>query len=204
MNTNTSESGQTDRRKYIDTDAFFNEQYGAVPLNILPGEYESGKEDKDMIVATIGSGVAVSIYDKDLHIGGLAYVLLPEEMIQAFPHFDQCDPALIRASTKPIDDCIGALKRMGAGKGRIRIRLTGGANMPGDDKDRGTKNYIFVKEYLTRKGLVVMSEDLSGEYLRRVHFFPSSGRAVRRTLRRKSDFIEMAKDEEAFHNKHGA
>lgn len=191
-----------ERRKSSNTDAYFNAQFGAEPLYIEPGEFDNSASPEEMIVATIGSGVGVSIYDKGLHVGGLAYVLMPDDMIKTFPHFDSCDPQLIRAVTKPIENCIGAMKRAGAGKNRIRIRLTGGTTLPGDELDRGTKNYIFVKEYLTRKGLVIMSEDLAGPYIRRVHFFPATGRSVRRTLRRMSDYKEMQEKEQAFHNKH--
>lgn len=187
-----------ERRQHSDHDAYFNAQFGAKPFYIEPGQFDSGDSIEKMIVATIGSGVGVSIYDKDLHVGGLAYILMPEEMVQSFPHFEKCDRAMMLAVTKPIDDCLGALKRMGAGKNRIRIRLMGGTSLPDDPLDRGTKNYIFVKEYLTRKGLVIMSEDLAGPYIRRVHFFPASGRAVRRTLRREEDYSDMVKVEGAF------
>lgn len=184
-----------ERRTHIDCDSYFNTQFGAKPVYIKPGEHGSGDSMEEMIVATIGSGVAVSIYDKDLHVGGLAYVLMPENMVKAFPHFDACSEKIVQEVTKPIDDLLGALKRLGAGKNRIRIRLIGGTSLPGDEMDQGTKNYIFVKEYLARKGLSIMSEDMAGPYVRRVHFFPTSGRSVRRTLRRKEDYVGMHEDE---------
>ena len=142
---NQNNGRDSERRKYQDYDAYFNAQFGAKPIYIRPGEHESGDNMGEMIVATIGSGVGVSIYDKDLHIGGLAYVLMPEEMMRSFPHFKDCDPEMIKAVTKPIDECLGALKRLGAGKNRIRIRLVGGTSLPDDPLDQGTKNYIFVR-----------------------------------------------------------
>ena len=57
--------------------------------------------------------------------------------------------------------------------------------------DAGTKNYIFVREYIARKGLGILNEDLGGTYVRRVHFFPATGRTVRMVLRRASDFAAI-------------
>lgn len=184
-----------ERRHNNDHNEYFNAQFGAKPTYIGPGETYCGSAAGEMVVATIASGIGVSIYDKDLQVGGLAYVLLPDDMVDAFPHFDACHPDMVKAAAQSIDSCISGLKNLGAGKNRIRIRLTGGTSLPNDNLDRGTKNYIFVKEYLARRGLVIMSEDLSGPYIRRVHFFPSSGRSVRRILRRQGDYVDMHENE---------
>jgi chemotaxis receptor (MCP) glutamine deamidase CheD len=128
----------------------------------------------------------------------MAYLLIPDVILESFPALDHVDPALFDRAFKPLDNCIAQMKRMGAGKNRIRIRVMGGTSYQGDEVDRGTKNYILVKDYLAKKNLIVMSEDLNGPYLRRVHFFPHSGRAVRRILRRKSDFASIHEDENNF------
>jgi chemotaxis protein CheD len=84
------------------------------------------------------------------------------------------------------------MKKRGAGKHRIQMRLIGGGRIPGDSpEDAGTKNYIFVREYVSRKGLSILNEDLGGIYVRRVHFFPTTGRAVRMVLRRDGDFTAI-------------
>lgn len=184
-----------DRRIATDHDAYFNAQFGASPVYVEPGEFVCGEDIDRMLVATIGTGVAVTIHDKDLHIGGLAYLLIPDSVLQSFPNIDEKADQDLRKAFKPLDDCINKMKQMGAGKNRIRIRVMGGTSYNDDTMDRGTKNYIIVKERLARKGLVIMSEDLSGPYVRRIHFFPTSGRAVRRVLRRDSDYAAMHEDE---------
>lgn len=192
---------EMERRLAQSHDEYFNAQFDAVPTYVEPGQYTCGQNLEEMLVATIGSGIAVTIHDKDLHIGGLAYLLIPDCVLEKFPNITDMDDALIKEAFKPLDDCIHEMKRMGAGKARIRIRVMGGTTYNDDTMDRGTKNYVFVKEYLTKKGLIVMSEDLAGPYIRRIHFFPASGRAVRRVLRRQSDYADIHEDETRYQSK---
>jgi len=58
-----------------------------------------------------------------------------------------------------------------------------------------------VREYLTRKGLSIMNEDLGGHYVRRVHFFPTTGRSVRWMLRRDHDYEDVLSEEMRFQEK---
>lgn len=192
---------EMERRVAQDHNEYFNSQFSAVPTYVEPGQFVCGANIDEMLVATIGTGIAVTIHDKDLHIGGLAYLLVPDRILREFPDFREDDREILEKAFKPLDDCIAEMKRMGAGKTRIRIRVMGGTSYHEDSLDRGTKNYIFVKEYLTKKGLVVMSEDLAGPYIRRIHFFPTTGRAVRRVLRRESDYADIHEDETRYQEK---
>lgn len=197
---NPDHKSAQERRIVSDHDAYFNSASdGDAHAHYLsPGDTMFGDKNNQMIVATLGSGVLISIYDVDMHFGACGYVLLSDEMLESFPYFDKADPAILEAAFAPIDACIGTMKSKGAGKNRIRIRLNGGAQIRGDSDDKGTKNYVFVREYLTRKGLSIMNEDLGGQYVRRVHFFPTTGRSVRWMLRRDHDFDDIAAAESGY------
>ena len=194
------EQSLQDRRVVGDHDSYFNmaADSNAEAYYLKPGQTMFGDQNNQMIVATLGSGVLISVYDVDMHFGACGYVLLSDEILQSFPNFDNADPELLKAAFKPIEGCIGAMKRKGAGKNRIRIRLNGGAQIKGNSDDKGTKIYVFVREYLTRKGLTIMNEDLGGHYVRRVHFFPTTGRSVRWMLRRDHDYEDILSTEAAF------
>lgn len=183
-----------ERRTQDDFDAHFNAEFGAEPYYLEPGQSGCGDSAGEMLVATVGAGIVVTIHDRELGIGAMAYILIPDAVLDAFPHMDGAAADLLAEAFEPLESCIGQLKRLGAGKNRIRIRVMGGAST-GDGRDSGTKNYILVKNYLKDKNLVVMSEDMNGHYLRRIHFFPHSGRAVKKILRRKSDFSSLRTDE---------
>jgi chemotaxis protein CheD len=170
-------------------DTYFNSQFDAKALYLQPGQVLCGDDGGVMYVAKVGSGVLATMHDTELKIGAMCYVLIPPQMLETFPHFEKADPEWRQAALGPLEECVAEMKKRGAGKHRIQIRLIGGGTLPGQGTiDAGTKNYIFVREYITRKGLHILNEDLGGSYVRRVHFFPATGRAVRLMLRRASDF----------------
>lgn len=190
-----------ERRQITDHDVYFNSQFSEKPLYVEPGGIECLQKREDMLVATVGNGLLMVVHDPELKIGAMAYTLLPEPVLEAFPFFAKADPKLVKQALKPIDECINALKRAGAGKSRIRVRLLGGMRMLDDSQDHGTKNMVFVQEYLARKGISLLNADLGGPLIRRVHFFPMTGRMVRFMLRRQSDFAEVKKLEAAYNKK---
>ena len=190
-----------ERRITRDHDAYFNAQFDAMPVYVEPGDSTCTERKDEMLVATVASGVLLAIYDPELKLGALGYVLLPDIILENFPFLDQADKDLVDKAFEPIEDCIGELKRRGAAKNRIRIRLFGGVIRQGDPEDRGLKNSVFVQEYLFRKGLPVFNADIGGPHIRRVHFFPFTGRAVRRLLKRQDDLAEVQALERDFNKK---
>lgn len=197
-NQNINLSASQDRRAALDSDAYFNAEFGVKPFFLGPGEFSCCKGSEEMIVATVGSGMAVSIHERESSIGGMAYLLVPDCAVSVFPDMNAIQSGVMQKVFQPLEDCIEKMRQMGASGGNIRIRLMGGTDYAGDSMERGMKNYVFVREYLNRKGLVLMSEDIHGSYLRRIHFFPSTGRAVRRILRRKEDFASLQEEESGY------
>lgn len=184
-----------ERRAVVDHDSYFNAQFNARPAYVEPRAFLCPAGDDEMLVAQVGSGVIVGACDPELKIGAAGYVLLPAALLSAFPFFGQTDPEILNEAAQPIEGVIAALKKRGAGKGRIRIRLAGGAALEGMRDDTGIKNAVFVREYLARKGLSVTFDDTGGACVRRVHYFPATGRTVSRILRREEDTLQMQETE---------
>ncbi len=196
--------GGSDRREHNDSAQYFDTLFEEDAVYLDPGQSAWSDKHSDMIIGTVGAGVIVSAHDTNLHIGAAGYVLLPQNILDAFPYFDDVDPDLMAQALAPIEDCINHMKRQGGGKNRIWMRLMGGGALPDQDEDVGIKNYVFAREYITRKGLSVLNEDLGGQYVRRVHFFPSTGRAVRLMLRRTDDFESIINTERSFQKQYKA
>ena len=197
----TPESPDGQERRHHDYEAYFNSQFEAEPVYIDPGHVRIADDDEEMLVATVGSGVLLAIYDQELKLGVMGYVILPDSVLEHFPFLDQADETLVAKAFEPIEKCISIMKKHGAGKTRIKIRLFGGVIRGDDEQDRGLKNTVFVQEYLFRKGLPVFNADIGGPFIRRVHFFPTTGRAVRCLLKRKSDFSNIEAVESEFNKK---
>ena len=187
-----------ERREAGDHDAYFNAQFDARPVYVEPGAVKFAQDKGEMLVATVGSGIVLSLYDQELKFSALAYILLPEPVLACFPFLDRADQALVRKAFAPIEGCIAGMKKRGAGKSRIRIRLFGGLIHPDDPDERGLKNTVFVREYLFHKGLQVFNADIGGPLIRRVHFLPTTGRAVRCMLKRRGDYLDIRALETGF------
>lgn len=193
-----AKSEKTERRLILDSDQYFNAQYKALPVQFDPGDVRCSDSDKEMFVAFLGTGVAVTLFERDLRIGAACYTLLPAEVVRDFPDYKDAREKVLDKVCAPVLGAINEMKKRGAGKNRIITRLFGGTALPGDTLDAGTKNYILVREYLHRKGLKIINEDLGGPFLRRLYFFPESGRAMRCMLRRAEDFERIAEIEKRF------
>lgn len=188
-------SFENDCRRITHTEEAFDEKMDRKSIFLNPGGSHCLDSDHEMIVSVVGAGVCMTIFDEKLHFGGMACPLITPKMCTDFPKFDHVDDALIAKIVAPIDRVISEMKKNGAAKSRIRIRLFGGANLPDDAHDCGTKNYVFVKEYLKSKQLSVMGEDIGGTDLRRVHFLPNVGSVTRFSLKRTRDFLDLKQAE---------
>lgn len=165
---------------------------------LLPGETCFLNDSSKVMVGVVGAGICITLFDKKLRFGAMVCPLITLQMCEIFPKFDQVGDSIIAKVVAPIDNAISEMKKNGSAKGNVRIRLFGGADLPDDELECGTKNYVFVKEYLKKKQLPVMGEDVGGANRRRVHFSPEVGSVTRLSLRRDSDFDDLKKSEQLY------
>jgi len=128
------------------------------------------------ITTTVGSCIALCMYDPIMRIGGMVHIVLPinpsceeKEMKQKY-----ADTAVMALFT--------ALILEGADKKRIRAKIAGGANMfqKLDLKckalDIGRSNTEMTKEKLAEFHIPLIAEDTGGNYARRIEFDTDSGK----------------------------
>lgn len=176
-----------ERRVHESYHTFFSEKYWQKQHLVSPGDYFCSNSADEILVAETGAGVIVCIYDMDAHVGGLAHVLIPADLVQNFKDKKQHKDKIIEHARAPIEGLVNAMKRNGAGKKRINIRLSGGANIMNDEFDMGLKNAVFAQNEIIDKGLRLITQDIGGENCRRIHFFPYTGRMEKHPLRRDKD-----------------
>ena len=142
MNETSPASPEEDRRKKRDVETYFNALFSEEPLELEPGQAIWSESKDHMIVATVGTGIAVAVHDRDLNLGAVGYVLVPQDVLKSFPDFSKIDSQLIDDLLKPLKDCIEKIKgKEGSARQRVHVRLLGGANLLGDDQDLGTKRF---------------------------------------------------------------
>ncbi len=176
-----------ERRVHESYQTYFSKKYWQRQQLVGPGEFFCSDNADEILVAETGAGVIVCIYDMDAHVGGIAHILIPEDLTRNFKDQKHHQENIINHARSPLEGLINALKRNGAGKKRINIRLSGGASIMNDEFDMGLKNAVFAQNEILDKGLRLITQDIGGENCRRVHFFPYTGRMEKHPLRREKD-----------------
>lgn len=150
---------------------------------ILPGEYYVTLND-ELVATTLGSCVSACIRDPLAGVGGMNHFMLPEG-----------DGSIVSVSNRygsyAMESLINTILSHGGMRSRLEVKITGGGQLIGDI-DVGIRNVAFVKEFLAREGLRILSEDVLGEQPRKVLFDPLSGRMrVKKLNSLKNDTLKQ-------------
>ncbi len=134
----------------------------------------------DVTFSTVlGSCISACVRDKVAMVGGMNHFLLAEQSGSAKDRYG----ASARYGAFAMEQLINKVLSQGTGrKGNLEIKVFGGGKINSALDDVGAKNIEFVRQFLTLEGYSAMSEDLGGNYARRVLFKPHSGRAFVKRL----------------------
>lgn len=160
---------------------------------LYSGDYYVTSNIDEMIVTILGSCVAACMYDPVAKVGGMNHFLLPESGVASPSGSGES----ARYGAFAMEQLINGMLRMGAVKQRIEVKVFGGANVINNSSMIGSKNVVFVKEFLKHEGLAIAGEDLGEDYPRRLRFYPNSGRTMMLKLKRKEDLL-VADEEKKF------
>ena len=159
--------------------SYYHPHFDAHIIKVMMGQHKiSGRVD-EMLVTTLGSCVAACIRDPVSEIGGMNHFLLPEVPDGA----DDSANAAARYGSVAMERLINDILAHGGRRSRLEVKVFGGAKVIDTSLDIGAKNADFVLTYIRREGLSLVSQDLGGATARRVHYFPHTGRVLRRILR---------------------
>jgi chemotaxis protein CheD len=125
------------------------------------------------LVTSVGSCVAICIYDSTNKCGGLAHIMLPNSAIapQDFPPCKFADTA--------IPALANAVREISGKETRLSAKIAGGANIFKFENNNGppigAKNIAAVKTSLKDNKIRCVAEDVGGSYGRRINFNIRSG-----------------------------
>jgi chemotaxis protein CheD len=135
----------------------------------------------DVFITTVGSCVALCIYDRRKKIGGMAHIVLPvserfKNNGSQYKFADTAVPALR-----------SALISKGAGSIDLEAKIAGGANMfPKLSKSVlkiGQENISVVQKKIKQLGIRRTAKDVGGVMGRKIRFELSTGRVVVQKLK---------------------
>lgn len=127
-----------------------------------------------LITYSLGSCIAVIIYDPVVRVGGMLHYMLPESGLD--PEKAKSNPTMFA------DTGIAKLFRQsyqfGAKKENIVVKAAGGAQIldPNGVFSIGKRNYIAMRKILWRNNVMVSAEHVGGTVNRTVRLEMASGR----------------------------
>jgi chemotaxis protein CheD len=128
------------------------------------------------LVTSVGSCVALCLYDSTNKCGGLAHIMLPDSTIA--PH----DFPLCKFADTAVPALAESVRKISGKESYLIAKIAGGANifasLSNNGLPIGVKNVDAVKAALSANGIRVVSEDVGGSYGRRITFNIGTGVAV--------------------------
>ena len=129
-----------------------------------------------LITYSLGSCVAVAVYDPYNSIAGLIHIMLPESQIEKdianinpYKFVDLGVPCLFKEMFKA-----------GAKRNHIITKIIGGSNVMDKNKffNIGERNYTNVRKMLWRNNMIIHKEDIGGSKSRTVRLYTATGKVI--------------------------
>ncbi|WP_085314242.1 chemoreceptor glutamine deamidase CheD [Derxia lacustris] len=160
------------------THFYFERQWNAPAVKILPGEYFVSEEEV-VITTVLGSCVSACIWDRTTGIGGMNHFMLPETGEADFTG------AAGRFGTYAMELLINDLMKKGARRENLDAKLFGGGNVMKNFTtiNVGERNAAFAEKFLTTERIRCSAKDLLDIYPRKVVFFSHSGKCMVKKLK---------------------
>jgi chemotaxis protein CheD len=159
---------------------FFDNSSQSWLVKVFPGEFHVTARPDETLVTILGSCVSACIRDPVTKLGGMNHFMLPQGHSSGWGN----DPQSTRYGNFAMEKLINELIKGGCSRDRMEIKVFGGGNVIDSISNRpvGTQNAEFVLHFLEAEGLRCAVQDLGGQYPRRIHYSPATGRVVRRLL----------------------
>ncbi|MBP7936008.1 MAG: chemotaxis protein CheD [Phycisphaerae bacterium] len=146
----------------------------------------SGNPQDVLVTHSLGSCIGVTIWDPEVHVGGMIHYMLPSSTIA--PEKARANPAMFADTGIPA--MFRAAYELGAVKKRIVAKVAGGSSLL-DDKGTfniGKRNYIALRKIFWKNGILIEAEDVGGAHSRTLRLSVADGRV---TVRKRDGEVEL-------------
>lgn len=128
----------------------------------------------------LGSCVAIVLYDASTQTAGLAHILLPNES------YSRDRSRASKFADAAVPHLVTEMRRAGA-RGTLTAKLVGGASMFGSlltttGVNMGSRNIASARDALRRAGIIIVAEDVGGDFGRTVAVSVADGTVTVRSM----------------------
>ncbi|MDY6935462.1 MAG: chemotaxis protein CheD [Spirochaetota bacterium] len=170
--------------------------YG-LPLYILyPGDYYASEES--CIIETItGACVVVCLFDYIHSIGGMGHFIVPGTIGTEGIIADE----IAKQGILSMEFLMAEIVKLGGDRRYVRAKLFGAGYITSSIPEMGgivDSNIRFMHEYFSMERIEVETEDLGGNYRRKIMYLPLKGQAYRKLLTNNNEASEFMKLEKEY------
>ncbi len=138
-------------------------------------DYKFARNPNIFVTYALGSCVGICLYDKQIKVGGLSHIMLPESSM-----FSKNEINRMKFADTAIVDLVQNLVKIGAEKRRLTAKIAGGAQMFEVQQGSmigtiGERNVASVKKALHSLRIPILAEDTGLNYGRTVYFDLDTG-----------------------------
>jgi len=136
----------------------------------------SDSPEELLITYSLGSCIAVIIFDPLAGVGGMLHYMLPESSLD--PEKAKKNPCVF--ADTGITHFFKNSYRMGAKKEHMVVKTVGGAQIldPNGIFNIGTRNYLAMRKIFWRNNVAIAAEHVGGENNRTVRLEMDTGRVI--------------------------
>ncbi len=138
------------------------------------------KNPKDMLVTySLGSCIAVCLYDPSIKLGGMLHFQLPESRDN--PQRAQQNPFMY--ADTGMQRLVKKMLSLGANKKRMQVKLAGGAKMANGPLgfDIGKRNHTALRKILWKNGMFIDAQEVGGTAPRNMYLDLDDGTCIVKT-----------------------
>ena len=155
-------------------------QWDAAVVKIYPGGYYVTSHPGEVLMTLLGSCVAACVRDPVVGVGGMNHFMLPDSETGVWAGVS----ASARYGNFAMEIVINEILSRGGRRDRLEIKLFGGGDVLATGTRVGSRNVAFVRDYLRNEQLTAVASDLGGDTGRRIHYFPDTGKVMRKLFAR--------------------
>lgn len=151
-------------------------------LTVGIADMKIGRGNDLLITYALGSCIGLCFHDQRLKLGALLHIMLPLNM-----ETGRKNP--LKYADTGIRETLRQMEAMGAMRGRITVKIAGGAKMfevnGGNLGNIGQRNIESVHTVLKREGIRLLGEHVGGNVARTLLFDVDSGQSCIRSYGRQ-------------------
>jgi chemotaxis protein CheD len=149
---------------------------GNVIAKLLPGDFYVTNQD-EVLDTVLGSCVSACVRNPRTGVGGMNHFMLPHPRNnERADSWGSVASSATRYGSASMEQLINKILGAGGTRADLEVKIFGGARVLAATTDVGHHNVIFVRDFLKREGLKVVSEDVGNVTPRHVQYFPTTGK----------------------------